>query len=389
MAVISVVKLCLSAIVPASFDLRDIILLSGTGQAPIGPWLVLYPPLYNQTASSFVQLEGWWLALPLTAGFSMQVTSLLFRLPIFALDLATAVALYFAGKTMASPIKGRLASLVWFANPYSVFAIELLGVPDILATFLMIVAVILLTSRKPLLSGMLLGLSVWVKFFPILLLPPILAFAHVYGVAWKQKIAILCLSLIGLFGYWLWIQQSSYSYLTSYTPVTQPLPFLGGLSGISGSGFLLVFFYCLAGLFAGRAKNLITVFLPTLLVYYAISNPAPAYLIWAAPLMALDIALVKRSRFWLFVVFYALAFAQWFFTSSAFLTPSGYSLLMIPLAENNPSWYVLAITTLLESYSVALLLPLVSSTFFACVVIYAVDVTRSWFSETTRERKQP
>jgi len=36
---------------------------------------------------------------------------------------------------------------------------------------------------------------------------------------------------------------------------------------------------------------------------------------------------------------------------------------------------------LLESYSTALLLPLVSSCFFAVVLAYAIDVGRSWYGD--------
>jgi hypothetical protein len=157
------------------------------------------------------------------------------------------------------------------------------------------------------------------------------------------------------------------------------MPFIAGFSAVNGSAFVLIFFYCLLGLFAKKNRNLLAVLIPTFLVYYAVSNPYPQYLIWALPLMTLDIALVKSSRAIIFAIFNALAFAQWFFISSGFLTPSGYSLLMIPLGGNVLPWYSSVVTSLLESYSSSLLLPLVSSGLYACFIVYAIDLARSWF----------
>ena len=377
--IISAVKLFLSAIEPASSDLKGIIELMMSGRTPLGPWIVLYPPLYNSLITNSSQLQVWSVTPPPSMDVNMQLISFLFRLPIFILDLATAIVLYYTAKKMASPDEGRLASLLWFANPLSVLGVELLGTPDMIAIFLIALAFSSVVLNRPTLGGAALGLGVWIKFFPILLLPPLLLYAHTHGVSRRHQAGVLCLGLIGLAGYISWVMPFNFFYLTNYTPVTQPLPFIYGPSAVNASAFVLIFFYCLLGLFAKKSRSLVALLLATLLVYYAISNPYPQYLFWAMPLMALDIALVKRSRAWLFVVFNILAFVQWFFTSSAFLTPSGYSLLMIPLSGNNLPWYSSAITTLLDNYVSILLLPIASSFFYASVLVYAVDTARSWF----------
>jgi hypothetical protein len=307
----------------------------------------------------------------------LEQISLLFRLPVLAFDVATAIVLYFVGKRMASPVEGMLASLLWFMNPYSLFSIELLGVPDVAATFLLVIAFWMAISDRHFLSGLFLGLGVWVKFFPILLLPPLLLYAHSRGVRWKSMASILCLGLIGLAGYLSSILPFGMMYLTHYTPVTQPLPFIAGENVVNGSALWLIFFYCLIGLFSKKIKSLLGPLLLTLLIYYALSNPFPQYVTWAMPLMALDVALVSKRRSILFGCSYALAFAQWFFTSSAFLTPSGYSLLMIQLGGSNIPWYSQAIGKFLDSSFSRLFVPLVSSGFYASVLVYALDVTRS------------
>jgi hypothetical protein len=187
--------------------------------------------------------------------------------------------------------------------------------------------------------------------------------------------------LLGLVSYLSWTYTSDFFFLTNYTPLTQPLPFIAGAGTVNSATFVLIFFYCLLGVFAKKTKDLIAMLLPALLVYYAVSNPYPQYLIWAMPLMAFDIALVNRSRSLLFVIFNALSFAQWIFTSSAFLTPSSYSLLLFSLAGVS-SGFLLS-----ESYSYTLLMPIVSSSFFAVVLFYALDVGRSWFNVASEGQK--
>jgi hypothetical protein len=378
-SVVSAAKLFLSAIAPASFDLKNIIALVVLGHAPLGPWIVLYPPLYNQMIVNSTQLQTWSVTVPPSMNASAQLISLLFRLPIFALDLATAFILYYTVKKMLSVNEARLASILWFANPLSVLAVELLGTPDMIATCLITLAFSLVILNRPTLAGAALGLGVWVKFFPILLLPPLLLYAHMHGFPRRSQASLLCLGLIGLAGYLMWVLPFGSFYLTNYSPVTQPLPFIYGASAVNGSAFVLIFFYCLLGLFA-KPKSLLALLLPTLLIYYAVSNPVLQYLTWAMPLMALDIVLVKRSRTLLFAIFNILGFVQCFLTSSAFLTPSNYSLLMIPLWGANLPWYSQAITTLLDNYVSALLLPMISSFFYASVLVYAMDIVRLWFN---------
>lgn len=378
--VIAALKLLLSAIVPASLELRDTIMLVSSGRASIGPWLALYPPLYNQTASNFTQLKAWWLATPPSMDFNLRMISLLFRLPVFTFDLTTAVVLYYVGKKMASANEGRLASLIWFANPFTLFSIELLGVPDVVATFLVVVAFSLFISRRIMLGGVVLALGTWMKFYPVLLLPPLLLYAHSHGVSWKHKMALLSLGLIGLAGYLAWVLPLGLRYLTEYSPVTQPLPFIGGPSWFNDASFFLFLFYCLLGLFARKAKSLLGLLLLTFLVYYALSNPFPQYFIWALPLMALDIALTNPFRALLLSFTYVLAFAQWFIVSSALFTPSGYSLLLIQLVGNNLPWYSYAINEFLGSHITDVLVsPLISSGLLACILIYAIDLIRPWF----------
>jgi dolichyl-phosphate-mannose-protein mannosyltransferase len=385
--IISALKLALSAVAPASYDLRDIVTLVASNHPLIGPWIVLYPPLYSPLNSTLNQLESWYAATPPAMGLNMQLISLLFRMPIFGLDLAIGGVLYYTVRRMGSPSQGRLASLIWFANPYSFLGTELLGVPDVLATFFVVVAISLLISRRPIWSGIFLALGICTKFYPILLMPPLLIFACSAGVSRRHRLAIFGLSLVGLFCYLSWILPFGTRYLTQYSPVTQPIPmFLGSyVTNTYGFVFVLILFYGLLGLFARKTNDPFGTLLSTFLVFYVVSSPYPQYLVWAMPLMAIDVCL-HRSRGALFIAFCSLAFIQWFLVSPALITPSGYSLLMIPFTGDRLPWYSVAIGHLLDTPVVDnLLLPIVSSCLVGIIVFYAVDLSRNWFRIGSRD----
>ena len=63
-SVVSAAKLFLSAIAPASLDLRDTTRLMVSGHAPLGHWIILYPPLYNQMIANSTQLQLWSVTAP-------------------------------------------------------------------------------------------------------------------------------------------------------------------------------------------------------------------------------------------------------------------------------------------------------------------------------------
>jgi hypothetical protein len=300
---------------------------------------------------------------------------------VFLFDLATLVVLMCIGKKMRSPVEGRLMGLVWFLNPYSFFSVELLGVPDVVCVFLVALSFLLMISKRPILSAAVLGVGALIKLFPIFLLPPLLLYMSANGASRKSFLTAVAVGLMGLLGYLAWVLPYGLQYLATYSPVTQLVPFIGGIRDtVNPATFGILSFYSLLIIFAKRAKPLAT-FLSTFLVYYLLTNPYPQYLVWALPLIAVDLVFADRLKSFVIGAFYALAFTRWFFVSSAFLTPSAYSLLIIPLAGKNLPLYSIAIGRLLDSSLVSIIiLPLVSSALFACILVYAIDVIHSWFA---------
>jgi 4-amino-4-deoxy-L-arabinose transferase-like glycosyltransferase len=382
LAIISVIKIGFSVVAPASFDLQGIVELATLGRL-IGPWIALYPPLYFAPNSTV--LQSWTLSAPTSMGISLRFLSLLMRLPIFIFDFGTLVILYYIGKRLKSPVEGRIAALLWFLNPYLLFSIELIGVPDVAATFFVMAAILMMLYERPLFCGIFLGLGTLMKLYPVLLLPPLLVFAHQHGVSRREKATILVLGIIGLIGYMLWTLPYGTLYLSSYySPVTQLLPFIGGNYSVNGAAFGLIIFYCIVALFAKKTTSPIATMLQTLLVFYVLSNWSfyVQYLTWALPLMALDIAVFNRRRAILLPSICAFSFAQWFFVSAGLATPSGYSLLLVDLASN--SAFSTAINNLLNNQFVQVFAaPIISSAGFACMLIYVIDVASSWFMKSS------
>jgi len=374
-------KIILSAVAPASNDLRNIIALVASGQAPIGPWVTLYPPLYNQTASNAGQLQSWALTASLGSDPGLALLSLLFRLPVFLLDLATMIVLFYIGRKMKSPAKGRLMGLVWFLNPFSFMGVELFGLPDVACVFLIALSFLLLVYEQPLLSAAALGLGAYIKLFPILLLPPLLIYMHLNGAKRRNILCAAAVGVLGFLGYFAWVLPYGFTYLTTSTPVTLLIPFFGGIQNtVNQVTFGMFALYSLLFMFTKKASAL-PPFLTTLVAYFILAMPGPQYIIWLLPLIAVDVAFADRLKVFVVSALLAFAFLQWFLVSSAFLTPSGYSLLMFPLGGTTVPSYAIAIGNFLDSSLVGIIiLPLISSATFACLLAYAAEQVRVWFS---------
>lgn len=377
---ISIVKLLLSMLAPASFDLRDIVKLFNAPNAPIGPWVALYPPLYAPWIPKGT-IDSWINAPPMSTDPSFLLLSFLFRFPTFAFDFATMTILYYAGTRLGSPDNARLASLIWYANPYSFLGIELLGVPDVVATFLVVLSFALIISRRLLPAAAVLAVGIFFKLFPLIILPPVFLYLSSQGFSGRRLAGALSLVLLGLIGYVAWLLPSGLYFVSTYSPVTQPLPFFAVAPYVvNGAAFGIISFYCLQVLFAKR-DILIPSLVSAIMVYYLLSNPSPQYFVWVLPLVALDIVFVNRSRTVVAIAFYLLAFAEWFLASSVFLTPSNYSLLMLPIGVNNPPAYLIGIRNFLDSALFGtIVLPIVYSALYSSIFVYAIDAVRSWFA---------
>jgi hypothetical protein len=109
--------------------------------------------------------------------------------------------------------------------------------------------------------------------------------------------------------------------------------------------------------------------------------PGPQYLIWLLPFIAVDVAFADHLKVFVISALLTFDFMLWFLVSTAFLTPSGYSLLLFPLGGQNIPAYSVAIGEFFDSdLAGVILIPLVSSATFASLLAYAVEQVRLWFT---------
>jgi hypothetical protein len=274
-------------------------------------------------------------------------------------------------------------------NPYTLFAAELLAVPDVLVALLTLISMLCLLRQKPVLSAILLFCAIGLKLYPIILLPVLLIYVHKY---FAEKLRYeLCVTICGLLGvvaYLGWVLQGApltVSDFINYTPVSQPLSVLGVFSSsipLSVAMAALAVLYFLALYFAkdssssGLIVHLITV---VLLTYFVFSAFYPQYFIWGLPFMTLDVSLFNRRRWPLFVALLLSVFGTWFITSAGLATPSGFSLLLFPLEGPSLPAYSIAIQQFFQSEVTRFILAsLMEDVMYAFALVYVIAVISRW-----------
>jgi hypothetical protein len=385
----AVIKLSAAALVPSSFELQEVILMTVGREGGSGPWVALENEmvlLWMWLTSSVNLPIDWSRAVPFVKpNGEISLLLALTRLPAFLTDVATTVVLYLVVvRSSSSAERARLAALVWFLNPYTIFAIELLAVPDILAAFMTLLATVLVLYKKPVLSALPLAVGIAVKFYPVLLVPVFLIvclpkvrrkrlFAMAYAVFMS----------LGLIGYFNWASSGlPISALINYSPTVQPMDSIFNTfpgTRISLVTVVLVVTYVATYLSVRRSQlNPAIAVLATILMYFAFSDPYPQYLLWSLPFLVFDLTYSKRHGV-LLTALVGLQLADWFFMSDGFLTPSGYSMLLFALKGQNLAPYSLSIGMFLNQFG-DFAVDIASTLLYAISLIYVVDVIRYWFS---------
>lgn len=388
MAILAAARILLSAFLPATYDLRDMVsVLPPT--PPLGPWMALEMKIletWQSITSQTITPQNWAMAAPPDMSANMRFLSLMLRLPSFVFDVGIAIMLYFALASLASSKTARLASLLWFLNPYTVFTGELLGVPDIATAFLTLCVAVCLLKGRGKLASVFFAVSVALKLYPILLLPALLIYVNRKMVARATtRLVMLAGGVIGLAGYVSWAYPGWVAnlFLFEYTPVTQTLslyiPYQPTVVRVSAATVFLVLVYFAMWRFA-ESPNLTDYILPVLLVYFTFSFLYPQYLIWAIPFLTLDVVLVKCRRVLMLGLLLSIVFLNWFFESGGLPTPSGYSMLLFPLSGKTVPWFSQYVISFLKAGAVGVLIfPIVEAAVYAMTLIYALEIMRGWF----------
>lgn len=389
-AVIAAVKLTWSALAPASYDLQALPALGFSAS----PWVVLENDLFEawkMFTGSNISYAAWASATPATMDGYLRLLSVLLRLPAFICDILMSVGLYLTAFELSGSVQlGRLTSLAWFLNPYTLFAAELLAVPDVLVALLTMFSILCLLWHRPILSSVLLACSIGLKIYPVLLLPAI--FIYIHRNFEKKRWYELCLianGFLGIVAYLSWLLWGYLSLLfedfTTYTPVSQPFGILSIFSShipLSVAMAAVVAVYFLAYYYAGVSnpkRNLVHTLIVVLLTYFILSDFYAQYFIWTLPFITLDFTLFNRRRLGLFVILLLFLFGTWLLISGVFATPSGYSLLLIPLEGPSLPSYSAAIQKFLhDEVTQYIVLPLLADAVYAFALIYLLALIKHW-----------
>jgi hypothetical protein len=217
------------------------------------------------------------------------------------------------------------------------------------------------------------------------LLPPLLIYLiYVAKVNVRRQLATIGFCVLGVAGYVSWLTPYSAAVLSGdYTPVSQPVNLLfqefSPAGAIISVGMVcLTLMYALTWVFAKRSE-IVTTLLPVFLIYYTFTDPRPQYFLWCLPFLIIEIVYLKRRHLRLLTALLAFVLSNWFFTSMAFDTPSGYSFLLFPLEGANLPWYSIAIVQFVNSTARSLLfIPFLSAGTFIISLIYAFEIVRHW-----------
>jgi hypothetical protein len=388
-AAIAGVKLALSAVAPASFDLQSLPAIGFSAS----PWVVVENSIFESwkvVTGSNSTYAAWTTATPSNMGDPFRVLSILLRLPAFISDILISAGLYLAAiKITGSAQVGRLASLAWFLNPFTLLAAELLSVPDVLVAMFTVVSVLCLLWHKPILSSVFLAGSIGLKLYPILLLPAFFLYVHVeFKAKLRYELCLLASGIVGIIAYLSWLLEGatlSVTDFTTYTPVSQPLGVLSIFSShipLSVSMAAVVTIYFLAYYYADNANptsNLIGTVIVVLLSYFILSDFYAQYFIWTLPFITLDFTLFNRRRFRILLALLLSLFGTWLLASGVFVTPSGYSLLMIQLEGSALPAYATALHRFLQDpVTQYVVFPVVADVMYAFALVYLLSIIKHW-----------
>ena len=96
----------------------------------------------------------------------------LMKLPTLLADIAVGVLLFkLVRRITGSDQKGTVAFLLWYANPYNIFWIEVFGGVDVIPTLVLVLAVVIGSDRKWFKSGICVAVATVLRIFPILTFP--------------------------------------------------------------------------------------------------------------------------------------------------------------------------------------------------------------------------
>lgn len=262
-----------------------------------GDNLFIYPPLaylvhglVNFFLFPFYPQEAFWTLITdignLWGQPGVPWLLILLKLPYLLADLAVLALL----SRILAPSRKFLGQILWWLNPVSIYTSYLVGQFDIFLCLFIVLSLYFLSTKKPWLSAVMLGLASGFKPFPLLFLP--------FLPGSIPKNLLLCLGT-----YFLIIAPflSSPAFKQYALMASQSDKMLYAKIMVSGSQYLSLFVVGFTLLLLGRLRRHSALpvwgwFLSVCLLFYSLTHFHPQWYLWAAPLYLLSWVKFPSSR---------------------------------------------------------------------------------------------
>jgi len=368
LVVLVIIKVVLAVVTPPSVEVFSYVNLV-TNQRDktfaYSPWAYWFNgtlAAWSALPIAHPSIDGVWTSQTILLDPSLQLLVFMLKLPMLLSDLAVGVVIYLLGRRMF-PLSNTAAyaTLLWFANPFTTFVNEMMGAVDIIPVVGMMVGLYLLYGRRYLLGFISLATGIFLKLFPLFLVPAFVYSAKLANVKSRKVLVYVLVSLVAFAGYVWWaLFGPRIVFLYAETPITQAITefilarqteaFIfayGGGDFLGVATFTLVLVYLV--IFEFRPSQLadpLKLSLLILLAYLAFLDLQFQYVIWVAPLLTLVNFLNRRTA-----VATALVYVSSFllgFVKDAFQTYGSYSLLFLNL-QKPTNWLESAVSSSINS----------------------------------------
>jgi len=293
----------------------------------------------------------------------------------------TGLALYYAVKSQR-PERAGLGLLAWTFNPYVLLVNEMWAPVDMLPTFLMFLAfVLILLGRRTVLSALSLGLAIAIKLFPLMTLPIFLAVNNTPHRR-KMLVAYLLCAFMGAAAYFAWVASAGYSpwiQLKQYDVFTQYFDeFTLSTLDDSKIGIATIALISTSVLIlekwpkdCRRASDAATLLL---LTFFAFGNWFPQFLLWLIPFLTLDFAAKRRPIIYLLTLVSSAFFID-VVAFYSYFTSNGSAFFFVPADTSTLKAWVTGYEQFARNDIIILLGgPLARASFSAICVLYAVKI---------------
>jgi hypothetical protein len=346
-AVALALKFVLATATPLGYDfVRYMSMALALDTVPSSPWILMIHYIYAAWLSLPIE-HGDFLAAVSTAPHvilpSHYLLTAMVKIPLVTADFASAFLVYSLGVRLdESAALARKSVIVWLANPFTTFFIEMWGSIDVFLVALSLAGILLAFNEHAKSSAASIGVGILLRVSPIITWLTIGTWLRrEKSTAWNYATFVMA-GLLGLVGYMYWVTEGNATQLTlllqgaplytQYSPVTFTFSSysfrqtsLGGLTII-----VVTLLYLIAlDIWPRTIAAIIGLELSAILLLYSLADWIPTAFLWAIPFITLWRP--SRTRLRYAIVFHVLVLVYILFFFGSALNAGGSSFLFIPL----------------------------------------------------------